>query len=305
MKKKNLILTAIILFIVLHVSAVNSETQPDDTFIIWSHSDIQPKKENHLTNFPMAVDDIAANIGHIDIAITAGDIVEKSNSEELYKTYLETRKKIDADAWFEIAGNHEWRNIDNYKKIINSHLNYSVSTGNMLLLFMSNSESGQMTIIPDNIFQWWKRMVIENQDKIIITVTHGSLKNSGLFQSRLWIKRQFIKDSDRFEDVLKNYSVDLWISGHSHLPGYFPYSLYKNNSLGGTVFIDNGAIREELLSGVESRVLYFYPGTDRVVIKHREHSDHSFSDSLERKFRLSKIFLHRKGDKIIVSDVSD
>lgn len=305
MKNKNLTLTIIIILTLLQVSPLKPGIQPADSFIIWSHSDIQPKKENHHTNFPVAVDDIASNIGHVDIAITAGDIVEKKNSIPVYKEYLQTRKKIDTDAWFEIAGNHEWRNIDNYKSIINSRLNYSVSTGNMLILFMSNSEAGQMTVIPDDIFEWWRKKVIENQDKIIITVTHGSLKNSGLFQSKLWIKRQFIKDSDRFENVLKKYRVDLWISGHSHLPGYFPYSLYKNESLGGTVFIDNGAIREDFMSGLESRVLFFYPGTDRIVIKHRDHTKHEFTGSLEKEFRLSKIFLHSKGDRIITADASD
>lgn len=302
MKHKKLLLITTLLLGIIPFSSLQPDEKSQNSFIIWSHSDIQPKKNDHLTNFPSAVDDIAANIGYVDIAITAGDIVEKKDSAELYRSYLETRKKVSAGGWFEIAGNHECKDIETYKNIINRHLYYSVKAGNILILFMSNSEKGPVTVIPDEIFNWWKNRVISNQDKIIITVTHGSLKNSGLFQSKLGIKRQFIKDSKRFEKVLKKYRVDLWISGHSHLPGYLPYTDYRNDSLGGTVFIDNGAIREDFMAGIESRLLYFYPGTDRLVIRHRDHAAQKFSESLEEEYRLSKIFKFTKGDKISVDE---
>lgn len=302
---RKLLFATLILFSVLSFENLHSDESGLRPFIIWSHSDIQPKKNEHLKNFPDSVDDIATNIGYVDIAITAGDIVEKKNSEELYRGYLETRKRINTGGWFEIAGNHERKDIETYKSIINRHLNYSVKAGNILILFMSNSEKGPVTVIQDNIFNWWKRKVIENQDKIIITVTHGSLKNSGLFQSRMRIKRQFIKDSKRFEDVLKKYRVDLWISGHSHLPGYLPYTDYRNDKLGGTLFIDNGAIREDFMGGLESRLLYFYPGTDRVIVRHRDHAARRFSELLEEEYRLSKIFRFTKDDKITVDETAD
>jgi len=305
MKKQKILLTAIFLFTIIPFS----DLKPDDVnlknFIIWSHSDIQPKNNDHLTNFPVAVNDIAANFDYIDIAITAGDIVEKKNSSDLYISYLETRKKVKTGGWFVIAGNHECKDIETYKKIINPRLHYSVKAGNILILFMSNSEKGQQTVIPDKIFNWWKNKVISNQDKIIITVTHGSLKNSGLLQSKMGLKRQFIKDSKRFEKILKKYKVDLWISGHSHFPGYLPYTDYKNAKLGGTVFIDNGAIREDFLAGIESRLLYFYPGTDRLILRHRDHADGKFIDSREKEYILSKTFNYSKKDKVIHDETAD
>jgi predicted phosphodiesterase len=305
MKHKGLLISAILLFSIYPFTNLKPEDKPQENFIIWSHSDIQPKEKDHLTNFPLAVDDIAANFDYIDIAITAGDIVEKKNSADLYKSYLETRKKIKAGGWFEIAGNHEAKDIETYKKLINPHLHYSVKAGNILIIFMSNSEKGQQTVIPDKIFEWWKNKVISNQDKLIITVTHASLKNSGLLQSKIGLKRQFIKDSKRFEKVLKKYKVDLWISGHSHLPGYLPYTDYKNETLGGTVFIDNGAIRKDFMAGIESRLIYFLPGTDRLIIRHRDHADGKFSDSREKLYKLSKAFHYSKGDKIILDETAD
>lgn len=305
MKQKVLHIIIFFLAVILPFKNLNSDDTTQSSFIIWSHSDIQPKKNDHLTNFPVAVDDIAENIGFVNIAITAGDIVEKKNSADLYNSYLSTRKKINAGAWFEIAGNHEWRNIENYKNLINSHLHYSVKAGNILILLMSNSEKGQQTVIPDEIFNWWKNKVINNQDKIIITITHGSLKNSGLLQSKMGLKRQFIKDSKRFEKVLKKYKVDLWISGHSHLPGYLPYTDYKNDSLGGTVFIDNGAIREDFMAGLESRLLYFHPGMDKVIIRHRDHGSKEFIASREREYILSKSFIYSKDDKVYIDERAD
>ncbi len=301
MIKKNFLLSFILLFITIPIFYIHPEEKSKHPFIIWSHSDIQPKTNEHLNNFSTAVDDIAANVGYIDIAITAGDIVERSNSANLYKKYLETRKKINAGGWFEIAGNHECKDITTYKNIINSNLYYSVKAGNILILMMSNSERGQRTVIPDKVFQWWRKQVIENQDKIIITVTHGSLKNSGLIQSKLGIKRQFIKKSSLFEKVLKNYRVDVWISGHSHFPGYLPYTILKNDEMGGTIFIDDGAIREDFMAGIESRLIYLYPWSDRIVIKHRNHAAGKFNSSLEKEYKLSKKFIFNAGDKIYIN----
>ena len=71
-----------------------ADRQQPAPFIIWSHSDIQPKQEKQLVNFSRVIDDISSNIGDIDIAITAGDIVEKKNSARIYRSYLEIRKKL-------------------------------------------------------------------------------------------------------------------------------------------------------------------------------------------------------------------
>jgi len=296
MKKRFLFFIALSTLL-LSCSTAGQSLSTEGDFIIWSHSDIQPKDNKTLRDFKIAVDDMS-QLERIDISITAGDIVEKSRSEHLYREYLELRKKVNCLNWFEIAGNHEWRDIETYTRLVNPKLHYSVTAGNILLLFISNSASGRMTEIPDNVFQWWEQNVIENQDKIIITVTHGSLKNSGLLQSRANIERQFIKNSERFESVLKKYKVDIWISGHSHIPGYLPFTDYKNEDLGGTIFIDNGAIREDLFSNIESRVIIFKKDSDIVTIKHRDHKEKKYITSFEKEYRLSKKFHYEKDSEI-------
>jgi len=297
MKKRFLFFIALSTTLLLSCSTAGQSLSTEGDFIIWSHSDIQPKDNKTLRDFKIAVDDMS-QLERIDISITAGDIVEKSRSEHLYREYLELRKKVNCLNWFEIAGNHEWRDIETYTRLVNPKLHYSVTAGNILLLFISNSAPGRMTEIPDNVFQWWEQNVIENQDKIIITVTHGSLKNSGLLQSRAKIERQFIKNSERFESVLKKYKVDIWISGHSHIPGYLPFTDYKNEDLGGTIFIDNGAIREDLFSNIESRVIIFKKDSDIVTIKHRDHKEKKYITSFEKEYRLSKKFHYEKDSEI-------
>ncbi len=284
------------------VSRMDDITKNSKPFVIWAHSDIQAKKPEHFTNFATAVNDMAA-LGHVDIAVTGGDIVEKKNVERFYRSYLENRKKIDTDAWYEIAGNHEWKQIDKYKKFINKNLFYSVRAGNILFLFISNAETVHITYIPPRVVQWWKKKVIENQDKIIVTFTHATLKGSGLIQSKLGIKRLYIKNSEDFEQVLKKYRVDLWISGHSHIPGYLPYTDNRSSYLNDTVFIDTGAIRIDFMTGIESRLLYFYNNTNIVRIKHRDHSKRKFIKSRERVYRLSKKFSIKNGSRIKIDEI--
>lgn len=266
-------------------------------FIIWVLSDIQPKTDDQMNNFPVAVNDIVKNVGRLDMAITAGDIPEFNKSGHLYDWYLETRKPVQTAAWFEIAGNHDLKNLKSYQEKINPDLYYAVRAGNILFIFLSNSEKGSATVIPDDVVRWWKELVINNQDKIIITVSHATLKHSGLIQSRLKIKRLYIRDSGRFEKVMKKYRVDIWISGHSHLPGYLPYTDNKCDELNGTVFMDTGAIRKDFMTDVESRILIFTRGSNIFTIKHRLHEEESYAESRERQYVLPFPFIINEMEK--------
>jgi hypothetical protein len=140
---------------------------------------------------------------------------------------------------------------------------------------ISNERPGKQTYISDETFQWWEDLVINNQDKIIITVTHGALEGSGIAASHL--ERLVIKDSERFSNVLKKYKVDIWISGHSHFPGWFPKMYLTNKNFGGTTFVDLGAIRKDFLTGSESRIFYFQPGSSIALMKTRNHYDRKFN----------------------------
>ena len=102
-------------------------------------------------------------------------------------------------------------------------------------------------------FNWWKQQVLDNQDKIIVTMHHHALRDTTIASgfgegnpryhgssggadgsSYLYylIENEdpddfrFIKDAHVFEDFLDSYykkhgrgAIDLWIAGHTHVHG--------------------------------------------------------------------------------------
>jgi hypothetical protein len=246
----------------------------DDYFIIWSHSDIQPRSDSEKIHYKTAVNDVKNNFTSIDMALFAGDIVQKSKFEEIFNWYLDTRSKAPVKDWFDIAGNHEWRAIELYKTLISEKLYYSVKRGNILILMMSNEQKGRKTFLSDKTFHWWAENVKKNQDKIIITVTHGALPGSGLSAARL--DRLSIDKPERFQEILKEYRVDIWISAHSHFPGWLPDTVVTNPDLGGTTFVDTGAIRDDFMTTVESRFIFFKEGNNSALLKTRVHNSGRF-----------------------------
>jgi hypothetical protein len=58
--------------------------------------------------------------------------------------------------------------------ILDEKPDYTVEKGNILFIFMSNEDKGKATVISDETFKWWKNLVINNQDKIIVTITHAT-----------------------------------------------------------------------------------------------------------------------------------
>ncbi len=269
--KKIIICIAALFFSGLFCAHTNEENiQFRDSFIIWAHSDIQPRSPEEKVQYEKAITDISNNFAAVDMAIMAGDIVQFSHFDEIYTWYIRTRKKAPVKEWHDIAGNHDWRAIELYKKYVNKQLHYSVTKGNLLILMMSNEIPGRPTYISDETFTWWKDMVIKNQDKIIITVTHGALKDSGIMASHL--DRLIILDSKRFTDILKKYRVDIWLSAHSHFPGWMANMHNKNKDTGNTVFIDLGAIREDFLTQSESVLFFFRQDSSSAIMKRRDHS---------------------------------
>lgn len=254
---------------------IKDEKLKNDSCIIWAYSDIQPRSMKERAQYEYAINDISLNFNKIDMALFAGDIVQHSDFRETYQWFLDTRKQAPVKEWHEIAGNHDWRSIDLYSQYINTSLHYSVVKGNLLILMISNESPGRQTYISDETFEWWKNLVISNQNKIIITVTHGTLEGNGLFASHL--ERLTIKNSTRFTDILKKYRVDIWISGHSHFPAWLPKMNVINKDLGGTAFIDLGSIRKEFLSTGESRFFYFHRGSSEVLMMTRNHSGMKFT----------------------------
>ena len=260
----------------------------DTYFTIWALSDIQPREKSEYSYFEKSIDDINRNITYVNIAIVGGDLIHWSGSPRVYERYVETRNKSYIKYWYEIAGNHDQKDYDNYKKYIDKPLFYSVSAGNILILLLSDVNKSAETEIPDRAFGWWRDKVIENQDRIIITVTHAYLAESGLFGAV--DPTRDIRNSDRFAGVLKKYRVDIWLCGHTHLPHWVYGRVKMKKSLGGTLFINVSAIRGNFFKNPESEILIFEKGSDRVLIRSRDHEDGEFDGWLDIHFKLSHNF---------------
>lgn len=288
-------------------------SQNEDTFIVWALADTHISDESEMEKkaFIQAVDDVNRNVAGVDIAIVAGDIADKP-SGDVYRTYNSIKGKSYIENWFEVIGNHDLKDDEgaSFRKYIREKTDYSVIYGNMLFIFMSDSVPGKPTEISDATFSWWKNLVKNNQDKIIVVMTHAPLEGSSLpFSSRR--DRQII-DSHRFMKVMEKYRVDIWLSAHLHLPhafnntivrgssrnssvaGRFDFShtqeqLPEDEELNETIFVHISAIRPDLFWFIksESRFLTFYCGTNILRISSRNHTDEIWHNHLNEYFRLS------------------
>ena len=66
-------------------------------------------------------------------------------------------------------GNHDLKPDKGvlFREKLRADTNYSITRGNMLFIFISDEARGKPTVISDETFNWWKDLVINNQDKII------------------------------------------------------------------------------------------------------------------------------------------
>lgn len=286
----------ILLFIlfIIFISCAEKQTfiresvQEKDYFVIWAHSDIQPRDIRERDYYATAIDDINANVRNVNIALVAGDIIHWTESAEVYQWYADMKSRSYIKHWYEIAGNHDQKDSENYKKIIKMPLHYSVRAGNILILLMSDESRSPETNISDSAFQWWRQMVIDNQDKIIITVTHAYLKQSGLFSA--FIDSRDISGSERFADVLREYKVDIWLCGHVHMAQWMNSRVKVSKELNGTLFINVSAIRGNMFKDVESSILFFKNNSDKVLVRSRDHTAGKYEElqdiwhSLNNKF---------------------
>jgi len=259
------------------------------TLKIWALSDIQPRNKSDRHEFENAIEDINENIKDIDIAIVAGDIVNRTELET-FQWYIESKNKSYISNWYEIAGNHDLKtDLGNlYKEYLNNKFHYGIEINNVVFLFMSNEERGKSTEISDNTFDWWKEEVQNSQEKIIFVITHAPLKGSGIPFSSL--KGRNIVDSWRFVDVLKKDFVAVWLSGHLHIPHSIRNNIYKNSELNGTIFLNISSIRPELLGfkDSESFIITLECGSNMILFQSRNHKKHEFNNGLEYIYQLSK-----------------
>lgn len=257
--------------------------------VVWMLSDIHPKTTGDRQTFEAAVADMNENVGSVNMAVIAGDVLKSRSSVSGFNWLMQTRNRANISDWFQIAGNHDVRS----GKIFNDYFPlppyYAVKLGNLLFLCLSDTSVSSRTDISDAAFIWWEQMVISNKDKIIITVTHAQLEGSGLLGSIL--KSRIIAQSYRFEDVLKQEGIVLWASGHAHLPQRLSGSVNMSKKLGGTCFLNVSSISDESFLDSESRVLYFKDGSDVVWIRSRNHSEKEFNSALDIPLSLGKKFV--------------
>jgi len=266
------------------ISSCGSLDQPvkgdeghDVVLRIWAHSDIQPRSIHEKYHYERAIADMLAGVPGIQMAIVAGDLVHRRDGAAEYHRWLvEQRRRSGIAYWFEIAGNHDQNDIDSYIKYTGKPLHYAVSMGNMLFIFLSDEVRSAVTDISDEAFEWWRSLVAGNQDKILITITHGALHGSGLLCTINSTMR--IAGSRRFSGVLREYPVDLWLSGHSHLPSILAGNITRPSDL-GTLFVDISSIHKSRFSPIESYLLQIKSGSDRMDIMLRDHEAGRFIGS--------------------------
>lgn len=279
----------LILYVLLSAVACYKQHIPKDSpYSIWVHSDIQPTDTSDRWHYARAVDDIKTISPQPLFAIIAGDIVQHKECDSDYEWFLKVREKAGINYWYEIAGNHEQKNMAAYNRYIGKPLRYAVAWGNTIFIFMSNERGRPPTYISNETFRWWEAIVQTHQDKNIITTTHAPLKNSRLLGSIS--KKHIIIDSERFENVLKKYRVDIWISAHIHMPVWLRQNSYTSPEFKNILFINVYGIRKDPATGIESRIFFFTPGSDNVIIRLRDHESGAFKSAYDIVHKLKHPF---------------
>lgn len=271
------------------IKLVSGQRYQGNHLILWTLSDIQPKNSSQRWHLEKAIGDINTIAPNALVAIVAGDIVHHRESKDDFLWYLSAKSKSKVPYWFEIAGNHDMKDEKHYRQFISEKLHYSVTVGNILMLFMSDEDRFPAQKISDTTFRWWKNKVEKNQNRIIITITHAYLKQSGLFGYP--ISSRNITGSERFASVMKKNRVALWICGHTHLPGFIWERYTSPPSYRKTTFINISAIRKSMLNDIESNLIYFTKGKDRALIRRRNHEKGKFVRSLEIEVPLGRAFV--------------
>jgi predicted phosphodiesterase len=181
---------------------------------------------------------------------------------------------------------------------------YSFQVGNVLFLMMGDRNdggppsgrrsrggypAGKVTV---DTFEWWRGMVEDNQEKVIVTAHHHMLKDTtvasgewegvnggyhGRFDDGAPIGASYLyfvgdePDAQRFEKYLEGNpgSVDIWLGGHTHSTPDDDYGGKTHvESSWGTTFINVAAMTKyHTRKAVSlSRLLTFEPGKDVVKV---------------------------------------
>ena len=269
----------------------------ETSLIIWAHSDIQPYNLDEKEQYEIAIKDIKSMPFVSDMAIVAGDLVHRQDSQQYWDWMKTLRSESGIPLWFEIAGNHDQNDPVSYLKNSGKPWHYAVRYGNVLFIFLSDEIRSAVTDISDGAFEWWKNLVINNQDLIIVTITHAALKQSGLISTLN--STMCIKDSKRFWEVIQKYRVDLWISAHTHLPNYIPIKKSTRRK-SATFFLDISSIHKHTASPIESWIFIFRDGSRSLLCFARNHEKNKFYRT-SFNLNLPMPFVYGSGKPLMVS----
>jgi hypothetical protein len=270
----------------------------EKNFIVWAHSDIQPNFPAEKVQYETAVRDLATLPFVPDAAVVAGDLVHRLDSQNYWNWMKELRAQTKIPLWYEIAGNHDLNDPASYARNSGKPRHYAVRCGNILFIFLSDEIRSAVTDISDGAFEWWKDLVVNNQDSIIVTVTHAALPQSGLISTVNWTMS--IEKPDRFWNVIKKYSVDVWLSGHSHLPNYLAIKSTEPEGC-RTLFLDVSSIHKNVGSPIESWILVFRDGSRTFQCVPRNHEEGEFYSRTSVRRELSRPFSMKDRNAAIVS----
>lgn len=274
---------------------------PDD-LVIWAFGDIQPRNQKERDMFELAASDVAS-MKNIDGSLCVGDIIQNKTGEdpaEAFDWFYKAYKKTGIKDIYEIAGNHDARNIESYLKATGKPLHYALQYGNLLIILLSDEKNSSGSDISDGAFLWWKNLVETNRDKNIITMTHSHLGGSGFIYNLVSYRN--VQGSERFTEVLAKEKVELWLCGHTHIPSFLGLSKRQISSLNDTVFMNIASIREDyIFSDAESRFITLKKGSDEMTVQIRNHRQKKFKGLLEQTIKLKAKFEYDgKGPVMIV-----
>jgi hypothetical protein len=286
---------AVVLTACSTATIIDNKQKREDYFIVWAHSDLQPRDVTERKQYETAVNDVAVNIGPVDAAIVAGDIIQGATGTDPdpdFQWFLAARAKAPVTYWYEISGNHDARFQSSYDKNIKKPLHYAVRFGSLLMIFLSDEDGRTSgTEISDDAFNWWKDLVEKNQSSSIMTITHTNLDNVG-FKYEI-IRYRNIDRSERFLEVLQKSKVDVWISAHTHSPSKLGVNeILPQNNKYHILFLNVASIRKDFFfSQVESRFLLFRKGSNVLTVRTRYHDRESFQWMREFDIELSHPFV--------------
>jgi len=241
--------------------------------------------------------------------------------------------------WGDPLGEHtKWSGVDASRRrfpVEGTWERYRFQAGNLLFLMLSDRNSAPAPVgrghsseklkggfpagaVTRETFQWWKRQVEENQDKLIVTACHhvlrdtttrsaygggagfhgasGGVEGSGYLyfvienddpddfrytQSEPDKPGPFEVFLDEFQRQHGRPAIDLWVGGHSH--SMSPLQVYEGKGLieqrWGVTFLQASGLTQHHGGGLPmSRLLTFRQGQDRLTIQLYLHEPYPAQD---------------------------